>query len=93
MFALQLAFDDNPERLTYRAAHREHILAAAEQGAVLGGGPYADGRGALVILTAATRAEADAFVADDPYYSAPGVTVVSLREWDVVTRHPAIASL
>lgn len=93
MFVLELSFDDNPERLTYRAERRGHILAAAEQGTVLGGGPYADELGALVILTAATQAEADAFVADDPYYSAPGVTVVSLREWNVVTRHSAIASL
>lgn len=93
MFVLELAFDDNPERLAHRGVHREHIRVAAEQGAVLGGGPYSDEMGAMVVLTAATRAEAEAFVADDPYYSAPGVTVVSLREWNVVTRHSAIASL
>lgn len=93
MFVLELAFDDNPERLNYRTAHREHIRAAAERGDVLAGGPYADEAGAMVVLTASTLAQAQAFVAEDPYYSAPGVTVVSLREWNVVTRHAAIAEL
>ena len=93
MFVLELAFDDNPERLDYRTAHRELIRGAAERGEVLGGGPFADETGALVILTAATKEEAEAFVADDPYYSAPGVTVVSLRDWNLVTRHPSLAEL
>lgn len=93
MFILEMTYDDNPERLEYRAVHRQHIRAAAERGEVLGGGPFADETGALVVLMAATREEADAFVAADPYYRAPGVTVTALREWNMVTRHPSIATL
>jgi hypothetical protein len=27
----------------------------------------------------------DKILADDPYYSAPGVTIAGVREWNVVT--------
>jgi hypothetical protein len=36
------------------------------------------------------RAAIDEIVADDPYYSGPGVTVASVQEWNPVTRHPAL---
>ena len=39
------------------------------------------------------RDELDAILAADPYYSAPGVTVAGVHEWNPVTRHPALADL
>lgn len=43
-------------------------------------GPLADDSGALLVFRG-SRAEVDLLLAADPYYSMPGVVVVSLREW------------
>lgn len=91
MFALELAFDGTPHRLALRPGHRDLMHSLNEAGKVIGSGPWADDSGALVVLDVATRAEADEIVAADPYFSAPGVTVVSLREWKPVTVSPKLA--
>lgn len=85
MYALELAFSDDPARLAGRPAHRERLAALRESGRLLAAGPYADESGALLLFRVDTRAEADEIVAADPYYSGPGVTVVSLKEWTPVT--------
>ncbi|MCP3800158.1 hypothetical protein NLX83_12905 [Allokutzneria sp. A3M-2-11 16] len=43
-------------------------------------GPWPDDSGALLVFRA-DRAGVDAIMADDPYYTTPGVTVVALRRW------------
>jgi len=93
MYALELAFSDDPARLEARPAHRERLSALAEQGRLLVAGPFADDSGALIIFLADSEAEAQELVDADPYYRAPGVQVRSLREWNGVTRHPALAAL
>jgi uncharacterized protein len=85
MYALELSFSDDPARLEGRPAHRERLSALREEGKLLAAGPYADESGALLLFRVDTAAEADAIVAADPYYSGPGVTVVSLKEWHPVT--------
>jgi hypothetical protein len=42
---------------------------------------------------AASRAELDEIMAGDAYYSAPGVEIVGVHEWNPVTRHPTVADL
>lgn len=82
MFVLELSFaPDKAERLAARPTHRERLAALKAEGVVVLAGPFADDSGALVVLDVPDRAAAEAFVADDPYYSAPGVEVVHLREW------------
>lgn len=93
MFALELAFTDDPARLEGRPAHRERMAALVAEGKVLAGGPFGDESGALVVFLVDTEEEARAIVDADPYYTGPGVEVVSLREWHAVTRHPAVADL
>lgn len=90
MFALELAFDDNPARLHYRAAHREKLAALAADGKILASGPWSDDSGALIVFAVATQAEAETLIAADDYFRAPGVTVVSLRKWQTPIRHPAL---
>ena len=85
MYALELSFSDDPARLEGRPAHRERLAALRDEGKLLAAGPYADESGALLLYRVDTRAEAEAIVADDPYYSGPGVSVVSLKEWLPVT--------
>ena len=90
MYALELAFSDDPARLTGRPAHRERLMAHREAGRLLAAGPYADESGALLLFRVESRAEADEIVAADPYYSGPGVSVVSLKEWLPVTVAPEL---
>jgi uncharacterized protein YciI len=86
MFMLELSFDDNPERLKHRPAHRELLAGLKERGLVAMAGPYADESGALLIFDVATADELEAIVESDPYYRAPGVTVAAKREWNPVVR-------
>src|SRR3954454_14497432 len=46
MFALELAFSDDPARLEGRAAHRERLTALRDSGRLLAAGPFTDESGA-----------------------------------------------
>jgi uncharacterized protein YciI len=80
MIALELAFDDSPQRLAARPAHRRRLAALHAAGALVMAGPWADDSGALLVF-AADRAGVDRVLADDPYYRTEGVRVVGVREW------------
>jgi uncharacterized protein YciI len=93
MYAVQLAFSDDPPRFELRPAHRERLAALVADGRLLAAGPWSDDSGALLVFLVETRADLDAILAEDPYYTVPGVTVAGVQEWNPVTRHPAIAGL
>ncbi len=80
MIVLELAFDDSPERLAARPAHRDLLMAMHATGRLVLAGPLADDSGALLVFRA-SRAEVDELMAADPYYTTSGVRVVALREW------------
>jgi uncharacterized protein len=90
MYAVQLAFSDDPARLEGRPAHRERLAAHLEAGRLLAAGPFSDESGALLVFLVDDRAAVDEILADDPYYSGPGVTVAGVQEWNPFTRHPAL---
>ena len=92
MYAVQLAFSDDTARLALRPAHRERLAALAAEGKLLAGGPWSDDSGALLVFMIDSRDELDALLAEDPYYTAGGVTT-TVREWDTVTRHRALDGL
>ena len=79
MVVVELAFSDTPARLALRPRHRELLADLFEAGEVLTAGPFADGTGSLVVFTA-DRERVDEVLALDPYYSADGVSVLSVRE-------------
>ncbi len=79
MVIVELAFSDNPARLELRPAHRERLTRLYDGGEVLQAGPFADGGGSMIMFTT-SRARVDEALTDDPYYSADGVTVTSIRE-------------
>jgi uncharacterized protein len=93
MFALQLAFSDDPARLDHRPAHHERLAALAAEGRLLAAGPWSDESGALLVFLVADRAEVDEIIAADPYYTTPGVEVAGVHEWHLVTRHLALEGL
>jgi uncharacterized protein YciI len=93
MYAVQLAFSDDTARLDLRPGHRETLSGLATDGRLLAAGPWSDDSGALLVFLVDGRAELDEILADDPYYSAPGVTITSVEEWTPVTRHHALEGL
>jgi uncharacterized protein YciI len=80
MIVVELAFDDSPQRLAARPAHRRRLAELHASGAVVMAGPFADDSGALLVF-ACGRSSVDTMLADDPYYATDGVRVVGLREW------------
>ncbi|MEV6967626.1 YciI family protein [Hamadaea sp. NPDC051192] len=83
MHVIELSFDGNPDRLAARPAHREYLAALHAEGVVVASGPFPDDSGALLIFDV-DRARVDQIIAEDAYYRAPGVTVVSVREWSPI---------
>jgi hypothetical protein len=81
MFIVELAFDEGPERLEVRPAHRELLRRWHDEGKVVMAGPYPDESGALLIFDVSSETELDELMAADPYYSTIGVNVVRRREW------------
>lgn len=83
MFAL--ICKDKPGALDLRLANREaHLAYVRDTGRVVFGGPLlTDGAmcGSLLILDCATRAEAEAWAAADPYAQAGLFATVEINEW------------
>jgi uncharacterized protein len=69
-------------RVENRAAHLEHIQTS---GVVEQAGPFIDAAGqmcgSLIVLGVATRAEAEAWAAADPYAKAGLFQSVMIQEW------------
>ena len=91
MICIELAFTDDPARLTARPAHRQRLADLEANGLLLAAGPWADESGALLVLTT-DEAQARTIMAADPYFTTPGVRVVSTRSWNpIVGPTPATA--
>jgi uncharacterized protein len=84
-YAVELAFDPakSERRLELRPAHRQVLAGLFEKGILKMSGPWEDDSGALLIVD--TDAEGiERILADDPYFEAPGVTVVAVRRWQPI---------
>jgi len=80
MVCIELAFGNDPRRLQARTAHRQRLAELHQRGVVAAAGPWRDDSGALLFFRLdepGARAEIEA----DPYYTAPGVRIVSIRMW------------
>ena len=94
MYAVQLAFSDDPARLDHRPAHRERLAGLVDEGTAAGGRTVdATSPARCWSSWSTTATSVDAILAADPYYTAPGVTVAGVHEWNPVIRHPAVAAL
>ncbi|MBT8228155.1 MAG: hypothetical protein HKP61_18775 [Dactylosporangium sp.] len=86
MWIVALSFAEEPELPAARADHRQRLSALHRQGIVRMAGPFADGTGALIVLDVPNRGALDAVIAADPYFTAPGVTVADVRQWQPYLR-------
>lgn len=86
MFVVELTFTDDPARLAARPAHRERLRRLHADGLLVMSGPFADDSGALLIFDVDDPAALARILADDPYYSAPGVTVARRKPWSPIFR-------
>ena len=84
MIAVITSFADDPARLALRPRHRELLAEMHEEGLLIAAGPFGDQSGALLLFETDDVAEVKAAMARDPYYSAPGVSVVTIQPWTVV---------
>lgn len=68
----------------HRPLHREWLGEEIKAGNVLLAGPYPDGSGALIIISAADLEAAEAFLANDPFQAHEAVDAVRIDEWNQV---------
>lgn len=83
MFVIELAFTDDPRRLAARPEHRRRLAELHATGRLVMAGPWADDSGALLVLDT-DEAGVEEIMAADPYFTAPGVTVVGVRRWRTI---------
>lgn len=86
VFAVQYHYDARTEvRDAVRPEHRAWLAARADEGVLLGSGPYTDGApGALLVLRADDEASLRAVLAADPFAREGLVARTDVRAWDVV---------
>lgn len=81
MWIVTLAFTDAPERMAARPAHRQRLVALHDDKRVRMAGPLADDSGAVIVFDVPDRTTLDGLLAEDAYFSTPGVTVSRVEEW------------
>lgn len=85
MIAVILSFSDDPARLELRPRHRELLGELHAEGLLVAAGPFGDQSGALLLFATDDVAAVKSALARDPYYQAPGVQIVTIQPWSVVT--------
>jgi uncharacterized protein len=71
----------------YLPAHLAYLKELKTRGVLLLSGPFADRTGGMVLISAASRAEAEATAEADPLV-ANGVDSYELREWLITDGRP-----
>lgn len=86
IFAVEYVYGPEAEaaRVEHRPKHREWLAALAEAEVVLASGPYADGAGALLIISAADEAAVQELISQDPMTVGGGVTGLKISGWNPV---------
>ncbi|MEU7482173.1 LuxR C-terminal-related transcriptional regulator [Lentzea sp. NPDC042327] len=81
-FVVEMVFGPEHERLAgVRPAHRRYWEELAGRGVLLGGGPYADESGGLLLCEAEDDVTVRRLVAADPYVRGKLLRGIRIREW------------
>ncbi|PVU81292.1 hypothetical protein DDP54_15415 (plasmid) [Cellulomonas sp. WB94] len=86
IFAVEYTYNDLPDLRTQELArHRAYLGSLAEDGRLLGSGPYTDGSpGALLVFRVDGRAALDTLLAADPFAVVGLIAEARVRTWDLV---------
>lgn len=87
IFAVEYVYDAESagKRDQHRPAHRQWLASLVEDGRVLASGPFADGAGALLILTAEDEEDLNSLLKQDPLAVGGGISGLKTTEWKPVT--------
>lgn len=69
----------------HRPGHREFLSGLAGEIALVASGPYVDGSGALLLLSAPSQAALAETLKNDPFAVNGAVAVLRITEWSPVT--------
>jgi uncharacterized protein len=83
LFLLTYGYHDTPQRAERRDEHVAHLERLRADGALVAAGPYEDGTGGAILLTAADQAAAEHLVAADPYTRHDVTRDRHLRPWKI----------
>ena len=75
---------DDPRLPEIRPAHRQYLATLFEQGKLVLSGPFTEGGGALIVVEAATKEDADAILNADPFTKAGVFTSWEMRPWNIL---------
>lgn len=93
-FVVELVFRGNEtDRLSFGEAHRTYWKRMAARGILLGGGPWRDGTGELLVCEARDRGTLLRVLYADPYAQAQVIGELRVREWNAVMGHVVLAGL
>jgi uncharacterized protein YciI len=85
-YVVRYTYDERTDvRDAVRPEHRAYLGDLADQGVVLGSGPFTDGEpGALLVFRTADREALDTVLAADPFRREGLVRETDVRPWDIV---------
>jgi uncharacterized protein YciI len=83
LFLLTYGYNDTPERADRRDEHVAHLRALHADGSLVAAGPYEDGTGGAILLSADDQAAAEKLVSADPYAQHDVTKDRYLRPWKV----------
>ncbi|MGA5066212.1 LuxR C-terminal-related transcriptional regulator [Streptomyces exfoliatus] len=93
-FVVELVFRGNEtDRLSFGEAHRTYWKRMAAHGILLGGGPWRDGSGELLVCEARDRRALLRVLYADPYAQAHLIGEVRVREWNATMGQAVLAGL
>jgi len=82
-FAITVDFKaDDPRLPEIRPAHRQYLTDLVAQGKLVVSGPFTEGGGALIVLEAGSKEEADTILKADPFAKAGVFTSWVIRPWN-----------
>ncbi len=84
LFLLTYGYNETDLRAQRRDDHVAYLKKLHEEGALVAAGPYEDGAGGAILLSAEDLAAAEKIVAGDPYTQLEVTKDRYLRGWKVV---------
>jgi uncharacterized protein YciI len=76
----------NPDKVAaLRPVHRQYAARLMSEGKLVTAGPFSDGSGCLLIYEAATLAEAEELVKDDPYTAGGAIANYQISAWEMIS--------